>query len=287
MITWGSDLHLDHLARPALERFLGRVREGAGASSALLLLGGDVSSGLHLADHLSALLDAAAPGLVRLVIGNHDAYHDCLAGVRRRVGELAARSHGRMALLDGAAPESLGDGIWLVGAGGWGDGRAGGAARPVPLNDEELIGELSQAKVQGRLGDLLGRLGRESAAELASSLERVPAGARRVLVLTHVPPFPGAAWYRGRPSEPAYQQRFCWVAGGETLLDFVVARPEVEVVVLCGHTHGGGFLRVSPGLSVITAPTDYGAPRLTCFTADAPPREIARATSAWRAGMPD
>lgn len=283
IVAWASDLHLDHVSRPALEGFLGRVRE-VGGSAALLLLGGDISSGLHLISHLSALLDAAAPGPVRLVLGNHEAYHDSLAGVRQRVGELVARSHGRLVLLDGAAPESLGEGVWLTGVGGWGDARAGGTARPVPLNDEELIDELSQARAQGCLSELLGRLGQEAALALACSLEGIPADARRVLVLTHVPPFAGAAWHRGRPSEPAFQQRFCWAAGGEVLSAFVASRPEVEVVVLCGHTHGGGFLKVSASLSVVTAPAEYGAPRLTCFAADAPAEQIARAAGALATG---
>lgn len=274
MLAWGTDLHLDHASDSARETFLARVWD-SGAS--LLLLGGDVSSGPHLTRHLLALLDAAAPACpVRLVLGNHDAYHDTLAGVRSRVEGLT----GRLVLLDGAAPEDLGGGVWLVGAGGWGDGRAGGNAPAVALNDERLIAELAQARARGQLAELLNTLGQQAAAALSSSLIQVPAGARRVLVLTHVPPFPGATWHEGHPSAPAFQQRFCWAAGGEVLAAFAAARPEVELVVLCGHTHGGGFVRVSPILSVVTAPADYGAPRLTVFAADAPAEEIARAAGA-------
>lgn len=277
MLAWASDLHLDHLSRPALGTFLGRVR-GAGAST--LLLGGDVSNALHLLEHLKALLEAAAPAPVRLVFGNHDFYGGSLAAVRFAVGGLVAASAGRLALLDGAAPEELGTGVWLVGAGGWGDARAGGGARPVALNDEEVVAELAEAWAQERLDEWLGGLGEEAAMALAFSLEGVPAGARRVLVLTHVPPFPGAAWHRGAPSEPAFQQRFCWMQGGEVLATFAASRPEVEVVVLCGHTHGGGFLRVASNLAVVTAPAEYGTPRLTRFAADAPAKEIARAAGA-------
>ena len=224
MIAWATDLHLDHVARPGLEAFLARVR-ASGAS--LLLLGGDVSSGPHLSSHLLALLNATAPGSVRLILGNHDAYHDALAGVRSRVEGLAARrgGNGRLALLDGATPESLGGGTWLVGAGGWGDGRAGGATPMVALNDEVLIAELAQARARGRLAELLDTLGQQAAAALSSALERVPADARRVLVLTHVPPFPGATWHWGRPSEPAFLQRFCWAAGGETIAAFAAGPP--------------------------------------------------------------
>lgn len=276
ILAWASDLHLDHLSHPALEAFLGRVRAG-GAST--LMLGGDVSNALHLCGHLEALLDAAAPAPVRLVLGNHDFYGDGLTAVRLRVGGLAVASAGGLARLDGAPPEDLGGGVWLVGAGGWGDAQAGGDARPVSLNDEEAIAELTEARMRGRLGELLVQLGDEAAMALAFSLEGVPTEARRVVVLTHVPPLPGAAWHRGRPSEPAYQQRFCWAAGGEVISTFAAARTEVETVVLCGHTHGGGFLRVSPTLSVVTAPAEYGTPRLTHFAADAPAEGIARAAA--------
>lgn len=200
--------------------------------------------------------------------------------MRLRVGALAAASAGRLASAGGRRPGELGGGVWLVGAGGWGDARAGGDVCPIALNDEEAIGELNEARGRGELGALLARLGAEAARALGASLGRMPAGARRVLVLAHVPPFPGAAWHEGRPSEAAFQQRFCWAAGGEMLTSFAAVRAEVELVVLCGHTHGGGFLWVSPNLVVITAPAVYGTPRLTRFAADAPAEAIARAAGA-------
>lgn len=284
MLAWASDLHLDHLPAGTLAPFLERVRA---AAPDLLLLGGDVSNAGRLIEHLGALLEAAAPASVRLVLGNHDYYHGSLGEVNRRIAALTTLHPGRLIRLDGAVPETLGGDTWLVGSGGWGDLRAGGRARPVALNDEALIAELRAQEGWVGLSPLLKSLGDGAARDLAGSLERVPAGARRVLVLTHVPPFAGAAWHRGRPSEPAFQQRFCWAAGGEALLAFTATRPEVETVVLCGHTHGGGFLRVSTNLSVVTAPAEYGHPRLSCFAADAPAEEIARVAGAWAtAGCP-
>jgi predicted MPP superfamily phosphohydrolase len=37
-------------------------------------------------------------------------------------------------------------------------------------------------------------------------------------------------------------------------------RPDREMLVLCGHTHGGGFHRPLPNLGVITGAAEYFQP---------------------------
>ncbi len=102
---------LDHLSpvRPPWRRCWGAC--GRPPPRALPLGGDGLSNGPHLCGHLDAPLQAAAPAPVRLVLGNHDFYGGPLAALRFAVGGLAAARAGRLILLDGMAPQDLGEGV--------------------------------------------------------------------------------------------------------------------------------------------------------------------------------
>jgi len=91
-----------------------------------------------------------------------------------------------------------------------------------------------------RLNERLRELGQESARHLAAQLELIPQELQTILILTHVPPWPQAAWHHGRQSEADALARFCWAQGGEVIDATAASRPEATITVLCGHTHSGG-----------------------------------------------
>ncbi len=49
-------------------------------------------------------------------------------------------------------------------------------------------------------------------------------------------------------------------AGGDVLRDTMESYPDKRMTVLCGHTHGGGVIQVSPNLKVITGEAEYRHP---------------------------
>jgi predicted MPP superfamily phosphohydrolase len=51
-------------------------------------------------------------------------------------------------------------------------------------------------------------------------------------------------------------------AVGDALLETMQARPDRDLTVLCGHTHGAGTVEVLPNLRVWTGGADYGAPTI-------------------------
>ncbi len=83
-----------------------------------------------------------------------------------------------------------------------------------------------------------------------------------VIVATHVPPFGEAAWYQGRPSADDYLPFFACKAVGEFLLEAARSHPKCQIIVLCGHTHGGGEIQVAESLRVVTGPAEYEQPRI-------------------------
>ncbi len=46
------------------------------------------------------------------------------------------------------------------------------------------------------------------------------------------------------------------------LLEIMGARPDRDMTVLCGHTHGEGYVEVLPNLRMRTGGAVYGQPRL-------------------------
>jgi hypothetical protein len=55
---------------------------------------------------------------------------------------------------------------------------------------------------------------------------------------------------------------FACQATSDVLLEFALQRPEVQFLVLCGHTHGNGEYMPRPNLHVITDGAVYGDPQL-------------------------
>lgn len=256
-LAWLTDLHLNFVTPGLIDRLCRAVRE-AGADA--VLLGGDIGEALDVEEQLEGL-DARLGLPIYFVLGNHDYYRGSIARVRAGVEALCARTpslhwlpvSGVVAL----TPETA-----LVGHDGWADGRFGDYARSdVLLNDDLLIEELSGLDERERLLRL-NALGDEAAAHFRAALPAALARSRRVIILTHVPPFREACWHRGQVSDDAWLPHFACKAVGEALIEAMAEHPECEMTVLCGHTHSPGEVQVLPNLRVLTGGAEYGKPEL-------------------------
>jgi predicted phosphohydrolase len=256
-LAWTTDPHLNFLDAPAVEAFLAAV---AARSPDAVAISGDIGE----SNDVEALLATAAARLpcpIYFVLGNHDYYRGSIAGVRRRIALLVARTP-RLRYLSREGVVPLARHTALVGHDGWADARAGDWSRSrVMLNDYVCIEELAGIDPKTRR-QRLQALGDEAAAHLRAVLPDALARFRRVIVLTHPPPFPEASWWEGRPSSPDYLPHFVCVAAGEVLRAAMAAHPERTMTVLCGHTHGEGEARPLPNLRVWTGAAVYGSPRV-------------------------
>ncbi len=77
-----------------------------------------------------------------------------------------------------------------------------------------------------------------------------------------MPPFREAAWYQGHPSGDDFLPFFACKAVGDVLLATARLHPGCQMLVLCGHTHGGGEIQVLENLRVLTGPAEYGKPEI-------------------------
>src|SRR5262249_3948719 len=152
--------------------------------------------------------------------------------------------------LPAVAPIELAEDTILLGHDGWGDGRLGNYHRSgVMLNDHVLIEELAGLTKDRRL-TVLHRLGDEAAAYLRELLPAALDRYQRVIVATHVPPFKEACWHEGKISDDDWLPHFTCKATGAVIREAAASRPERQVEVLCGHTHGEGVARILPNLVV-------------------------------------
>ncbi len=257
-IAWSTDPHLNFVARDpsAYQAFLDQLSD-SGAEA--LLLTGDLAEAPSLSRWLLQLRrDAAMP--LYFVLGNHDFYKGSIHEVHERLRKLLPLVPD-LCWLPEQGPVSMSAEADLLGVDGWGDARLGDAqGSRVVLNDFLLIRELNRARLQGRLLEALQKLGDDQARLLRRSL--AAAQARKLLILTHVPPFRAACWHEGRPSGDDWLPFFTCHAVGQALLDHMRAHPEQQAVVLCGHTHSGGQTQPLPNLRVLTGPAEYGRPRI-------------------------
>lgn len=259
-LTWATDVHLNFVDEAHVRNiFCATISK---QQPDALLLGGDLAEAPSLLGWLAVLADAL-PGLpIYFVLGNHDYYHGEIAAVRSSVRQLTATSP-RLRWLPAAGPIPLTDTATLVGHGGWGDGRLGDfLATPIRLNDHRLIAELT-GHPRPALLQRLRALGDEAAAHLRADITAaIQGGARRLVVLTHVPPFLEACWHEGAtpaPDSPWVPDFTCGATGG-VLRTLAERHPGVDFTVLCGHTHGAGTALIQDNLRVRTGAADYGSP---------------------------
>ena len=259
-LAWATDIHLDHASEGARRKFCQSVKEQADA----LVVTGDIAESHTLGSALTALATLIERP-VYFVLGNHDYYRDSVASTRRQVGYAVSDTEG-LVYLSQAGVVELTPSTAMVGHDGWADGRLGDLDHSeVILNDFLLIDDLrcwrdTNTLDKPALRRALEALGDEAAGYLKSILTSATEKYPHVIVATHVPPFREATWYQGRPSADDYLPFFSCKAVGDVLLEAAQLHPRCQVLVLRGHTHGGGEIQVLENLRVVTGPAEYGKP---------------------------
>lgn len=259
-LAWMSDIHLDFVSSVARRSFLDSVKEQAD----VLVICGDIGDGRNIFEMLNQI-DTLFDKPTYFVLGNHDFYHSSIRQTRSLVEQFVASTQ-NLRYLSNFPSVELSPTTVLVGHDGWGDGRFGDLdGSDVILNDFSLIKELhcwrKNELNKPALRKVIAKLGDEAAQHLRRVL--IPAICYpNVFVATHVPPFREAAWHEGHQSDNNFLPYFACKAVGDVLLDVATTHPECTITVLCGHTHSGGEVNITKNLRVITAPEEYGKPRI-------------------------
>ena len=263
-VAWLTDVHLNFLEDVDRRQFVESI---AATSPDAVLVGGDIGESPDVAQYLEEMADIVRRP-IHFVLGNHDFYRGSIAETRERVSELAAGSD-HLVYLSAADVVELTPTTALVGHDGWADARLGDFyGSRILLNDFLLIEELHLLNAERddldrpRLEPVLNALGDEAAEHFARALPAALESHRRVIALTHVPPFRESAWHQGKPSDDQWLPFFACKAVGDCFLQAMRDRPDRELLVLCGHTHGSGETQVLENLRVVTGGAKYREPKI-------------------------
>jgi predicted phosphohydrolase len=254
-LAWLTDIHLNFLkGAPRAEFF----RTVAQTNADAVLISGDIGEAWDFPRHLRDLARTTCKP-VYFVLGNHDFYRSSIAAVRTKAADLVKEGSGVCWLSQAGAVE-LTPTTALIGHEGWADGRYGDYDKSlIMLNDFELIDDLTLLPKDARR-KVLERMGDQAARHIYRALSDALQKYRRVILLTHVPPFREACWHEGAISSDNWLPHMSCKAVGDVILECMAAHPRSRIMVLCGHTHGSGECRPQKNIRVLTGAARYGAP---------------------------
>lgn len=255
--AWITDPHLDHLNAEELAAFHTEVRDNTTMDTTLLVTG-DITTSRRLFEHIDGL-GQAARGKVLYVLGNHDRWGSSLAQCERDL-----RPHGLVqghtVFMDLVDRVQLEEDLCVVGDSGWYDGRNGLQGNPrMILNDWFYIEDYRGQDERRCSAAIADRRAKVLEGKLRAACE---AKNNRVIVITHVPPFPEAALHMGRPGDDYAQPWFTSRVIGDVVEQVAKEYFWVKFEILCGHTHSKAFHKRDDNLIVQTGRADYGAPQI-------------------------
>ncbi len=295
ILAWVADPHLVFVTQSVefpwdeLTPFLERL---AAAEYDALVVSGDISESPLLTNHLRKL-EQYVHRPVFFVLGNHDFYHGTFARTRDEVRKTMEGSQ-YLRGLDQCEPIQLTADTTLIGHGGWADGGYGdlGSSRTV-LNDWKAIEDLRYWKrgphrlvgLKGfdastvdwmrcrltyedvdwqPLADHLQALGNEAAEHIRRVLPLALTTSRRVILVTHVPPFLPATPPRGLHWDTWAPHAGC-KAMGDAILEIMRSHPSAELLILSGHVHYQSRVSIGQNIEQRTAWAAYGEPCVSDF----------------------
>jgi 3',5'-cyclic-AMP phosphodiesterase len=258
LLAWLTDIHLNFIKKDQRRQFLKTLQEKADA----VAISGDIGESHNVAQFLLDM-DEIIQKPIYFVLGNHDFYRGSIKETRQQIVRVATETK-HLRYLTAMGVIELSPQTAMIGHDGWADGRFGDyQGTEVILNDHLLIAELAQWFRHDRLDKIgLSKTLTTLADEAAQHFERVLGEAvtkySNVIAVTHVPPFREAAWYQGKISNDDFLPYFACKIVGDVLKKVMQANPQAHLLVLCGHTHGGGEVQVLPNLRVLTGAAEYG-----------------------------
>ena len=259
-LAWLTDIHLNFLDADARKEFYKTI---IAKNCDAILISGDIDEAPTLADKLKEMaIHVQKP--IYFVLGNHDYYHGEITAVKNKM-EMLTKTEKLLYWLPASNPQHLKNDTVLLGQDGWADGRYGDYANSkVVLNDSRMITDLFQQKILGKnfLLTKMQALADKDARSLLHDITRAlkEHQPKKIIVLTHVPPFREACKYEGKISNDDYLPFFSSKATGEALLHSAKINSSVEFLVLCGHTHGASRYRPLENLMVKTGQAEYFQP---------------------------
>lgn len=260
-LAWLTDIHLNFIDDVARQKF---YQEIVSTGCDGVLISGDIAEAPCLIDILNNMAEYIDKPIY-FVLGNHDYYrgqiqevHDAMTGL--------TKNNDKLFWLPVSGMQKLDNNTFLIGQDGWADGRLGDYQNSrVVLNDSRMIADLFQEKILGKyqLLEKMQQLADADAMKLQNDLKQVVSQTpKKIIILTHVPPFKEACLHEGKISGDDWLPYFSSKIIGDVLLTTAKQNPKIEFLVLCGHTHNEACYQPLVNLTILVGRSDYGSPSI-------------------------
>jgi predicted phosphohydrolase len=260
-LAWLTDIHLNFIDDVARQKFYQTIID---TKCDGVLITGDIAEAPCVADILNEMENYINKPIY-FVLGNHDYYRGKISEVRNAMTALT-KANDKLFWLPVSGIQQLSNDIYLLGQDGWADGRLGDYQNsPVVLNDSRMIADLFQEKIFGKhqLLEKMQQLADADAVRLQSDLEQaINQNPKKIIILTHVPPFKEACLHKGEMSDDNWLPYFSSKIMGDVLTKIAHKNPKIEFLVLCGHTHSEAHVRYYDNLVIEVGKAEYYQPEI-------------------------
>ncbi len=260
-MAWLTDIHLNFIDNEARQIFYQEIIDTQCDS---VLISGDIAEAPCLTDILNEMADFIKKPIY-FILGNHDYYRGQIKDVRDALAALTKKSD-LLFWLPASGIQKLENDTILLGQDGWADGRLGDYQNSrVALNDSRMIADLFQEKILGKnqLLEKMQQLADMDALRLQNDLEKaINQNPKKIIVLTHVPPFREACMHEGEISSNDWLPYFSSKVTGDVLSAVAQQNMGVEFLVLCGHTHSKAKFSWGDNLIVEVGKAEYYQPEI-------------------------
>jgi len=260
-LAWLTDIHLNFIDADARKEF---YQEIVNTHCDAVLISGDIAEAPNVVSLLSEMTDYVKRP-VYFILGNHDYYRGQVNKVREEMIDLT-NSHDKLFWLPVSGIQVLVDKVILLGQDGWADGRIGDYQNSrVAINDSWMIADLFQAKIIGKFSLLekMQEFADADAMQLKKNLQQAVSKApKKIIVLTHVPPFKESCMHMGKISDDGWLPYFSSKVMGDVLTEFSQSYPKINFLILCGHTHSQAEYQPFNNMIVKVGAAEYGHPEV-------------------------
>jgi predicted phosphohydrolase len=259
--AWLTDIHLNFIDEVTRQQFYQDIVD---TQCDGVLISGDIAEAPCLVDILNEMASYINKP-ISFILGNHDYYKGQINEVRDAMTALA-KENNKLFWLPASTVQKLDNDTFLIGQDGWADGRLGNYQDSrVVLNDSRMIADLFQEKIIGKhqLLNKMQQLADADAMRLQNDLEQaINQKPKKIIVLTHVPPFKEACIYQGKISSDDWLPYFSSKVMGDLLTNIAQENPKIEFLVLCGHTHSEASLHRCDNLIIEVGKAEYYRPEI-------------------------
>lgn len=248
-ILWLTDLHMVDASKYAIKEFFENM---AVQACDAICITGDISDGYRFIDFLKRIYNFSFQKTIYFVLGNHDYFYSSIRDTRRLARELS-KEYPEIHYLTDLGLLEINRECAIVGHDSWPDGRFGVLSEDsMFFRDffciEDFIGlNFEQARKK------MMELGDEASEYFKECLDRGFQRYRKILLLTHVPPFEEACGDK----KDGY---FISESVGEALKEVMEKYFSCELTVLCGHSHSSSNFSALPNLHVSSGESEVGFP---------------------------